>query len=149
MEIAKAINRSSGQEEVLSVMGIKIIVKLSGVETSNASSVVEMDIPINGGPGIHIDTRWDESWYVVEGSFAFTIDDKKIEATTGGFAYAPKGVPHSFKNIGQTTGKILMTTVPAGVENFFRDAHQATLHGKPDKETMVAIQESHGIQSVH
>jgi hypothetical protein len=58
-------------------------------------------------------------------------------------------VPHSFKNIGQTTGKILMTTVPAGVEDFFRDAHNATLHGKPDKATMVAIQESYGIQSVH
>jgi len=148
MENTKTINKSPGQGELLSVMGIDITVKLSGEDTGNAYSIVELNMPPNNGPGMHIDTRWDESWYVIEGTFAFCLDGEQIEAVAGNFAYAQKGIPHSFRNIGQTVGKIMMIAVPAGVEKFFQDVHRATLEGKTEKETMLNITRSHGIESI-
>jgi len=148
MEITKSINKSPEQGELLSVMGIDITVKLSGEDTANAYSVVELNIPPGNGPGMHIDTRWDESWYVIEGTFAFCLDGEEIEAVAGNFAYAKKGIAHSFKNIGQAVGKIMMIAVPSGVENFFRDVHRATLEGKTGKETKLNITMSHGIESI-
>jgi len=35
---------------------------------------------------MHIDIRWDESWYVIEGTFAFCLDGEEIEAVAGNFA---------------------------------------------------------------
>lgn len=148
MENTKTINKSPGQGELLSVMGIDITVKLSGEDTGNAYSIVELNMPPNNGPGMHIDTRWDESWYVIEGNFEFYLDGEKIEAVAGNFAYAKKGIPHSFRNIGQTVGKIMMIAVPAGVENFFRDVHRATLEGNTAKKTKLNITRSHGIEPI-
>ena len=148
MENTKTINKSPGQGELLSVMGIDITVKLSGEDTGDAYSIVELSMPPGNGPGMHIDTRWDESWYVIEGTFEFYLGGEQIEAVAGNFAYARKGIPHSFRNIGKTVGKIMMIAVPSGVENFFRDVHQSTLEGKTGKETKMNITRSHGIESI-
>lgn len=40
-----------------------------------------------------------------------------------------------------------MIGVPAGVENFFQEINQATLEGKTDKESMLKIIRSNGIES--
>lgn len=143
----ETVNRPVGEGEALIVMGIDITVKLSGEETGNAYTVVELKVPPGAGPGMHIDTQWAESWYVIEGTFSFTLEDKEIEASAGNFAYAPKGIAHSFKNIGQSSARILMTGVPAGVEKFFQEINRATQQGNIDKENMLKIIRSHGIES--
>jgi mannose-6-phosphate isomerase-like protein (cupin superfamily) len=141
----KTTDVSYGQEEILSVSGNTITVKLDGKQTDDAYSVFELSVPPNAGAGLHIDKDWDEFWQVMEGTFAFTLNGKQIELHAGGFAYGPKGIPHSFKNAGETTGKLVMLTRPSGLEKFFRNIDEASLHGGPDKETFVNIMRSHHI----
>lgn len=57
-----------------------------------------------------------------------------------------KGIPHSFKNAGETTGKLVMVTRPSGLEKFFKHVHEASLHGRPDKESFVKIMRQHNIE---
>ena len=82
----------------------------------------------------------------MEGTFAFTLNGERIELSVGGFAYGPKGIPHSFKNVGETTAKLVMLTIPSGLEKFFKEVNQATLQGRADKENFVALMRSHHIQ---
>lgn len=141
-------NVPAEQKETLSVAGNTITVKIAGNETDNAYSLFELNVPPNVGAGLHIDKNWDEFWHVVEGTFAFTLDGKQIQLSAGGFAFGSKGIPHSFKNVGETTGKLIMLTKPSGLENFFKTVHEASLNGRPDKETFVELMRSHYIEPV-
>jgi len=82
---------------------------------------------------------------VMEGTFTFTLNGERIELGAGGFAHGPKGIPHSFKNTGETTGKLVMFTTPSGLEDFFRHIDEASPAGNPDKETFVKIMKEHHI----
>lgn len=143
---SKPLTVPAEQKERLSVSGNAITVKIGGEQTDNAYSVFELSVPPCAGAGLHIDKDWDEWWHVVDGTFAFTLNEERMELGAGSFAYGPKGIPHSFKNVGKTTGKIVMVTMPSGLEKFFRDVDQASLCGKPDKDTFVAMMRSHHIE---
>jgi mannose-6-phosphate isomerase-like protein (cupin superfamily) len=108
--------------------------------------VFELSVPPEAGTGLHIDKDWDEYWYVIEGTFAFTFNGERRELGAGGFACGPRGIPHSFRNVGETAGKLVMVTTPSGLERFFRTVHEASIHGRPDKETFVNIMRSHHIE---
>ena len=144
-ESLKTTGVSEGQEEILVVSGNTINVKLDGEQTGDAYSVFEISAPPNVGAGLHIDNDWDEFWHVMEGTFTFMLNGKQIELGAGGFAHGPKGIPHSFKNTGETTGKLVMFTNPSGLEDFFRDIDDASPDGNPDKETFVKIMKEHHI----
>jgi mannose-6-phosphate isomerase-like protein (cupin superfamily) len=132
-------------EEILSVIGHDIVVKIDAEQTNGAYSVFELTVPSEVGTGLHIDKDWDEFWHVIEGNFVFTLNGERKELKAGEFAYGPKGIPHSFRNFGKTTGKLLMVTTPSGLEQFFRTVHKASLNGRPDKEAFVRIMRAHHI----
>jgi mannose-6-phosphate isomerase-like protein (cupin superfamily) len=140
------LNVPGEQDETLSVIGHDINVIIGGERTADAYSIFELNVPPNVGPGLHIDKAWDEWWFVIEGTFAFTLNGEPAELTAGGFAHGAKGIPHTFKNVGETTGKLVMVTMPSGLEKFFRNVHQASLNGRPDKEAFVKIMRSHNIE---
>ena len=142
----KTTDVPAGQQETLSVSDNTITVMVGGEQTDDAYSVFELSVPPNVGAGLHIDKDWDEFWHVMEGTFAFTLNGEQIELSAGGFAYGPKGIPHSFKNAGETTGKLVMLTRPSGLEKFFRNIDEASLDGSLDKETFVNIMKSHHIE---
>ena len=144
-ESLKTNGVSKGQEEILVVSGNTINVKLDGEQTGDAYSVFEISAPPNVGAGLHIDNDWDEFWHVMEGTFTFMLNGKEIELGAGGFAHGPKGIPHSFKNTGETTGKLVMFTTPSGLEDFFRHIDEASLDGGLDKETFAKIMKEHHI----
>lgn len=145
-KLSTTANPPAAQDEILSVSGNSIAVKVGGEQTNDTYSLFELTVPPNVGAGLHIDKDWDEWWHVMEGNFAFTLNGERIELSAGGFAYGPKGIPHSFKNVGETTGKLVMLTSPSGLENFFRTVHRASAQGAPDKESFVNIMRSHHIE---
>jgi len=145
-ELSKSAKTSARQqEETLSVIGHAITVKLGADQTDGMYSVFELIVPPEVGTGLHIDQDWDEYWHVMEGRFAFSLNGERKELLAGSFAFGPRGIPHSFRNVGETMGKLVMVTVPSGLEAFFRHVHQASLQGRPDKEEFVGIMRAHHI----
>jgi mannose-6-phosphate isomerase-like protein (cupin superfamily) len=134
------------QAETLSVIGHDITVKLGADQTDGTYSVFELIVPPEVGTGLHIDQDWDEYWHVMEGKFAFTLNGQRKELPAGSFAFGPRGIPHSFRNVGETVGKLVMVTVPSGLEAFFRHVHQASIQGRPDKEEFVRIMKAYHIE---
>lgn len=145
-ETLKTTANVASRQETLSVSGNDIVVKIGGEETSDTYSVFELTVPPGVGAGMHIDKDWDEFWHVMEGTFAFTLNGKRIELSAGGFAHGPKGIPHSFCNAGESTGKLVMLTTPSGLEKFFRNIHEVSSNGGINKETFAKIMRAHHIE---
>ncbi len=102
--------------------------KVSSEQTGGAYSLFEVAVEPEGGWAPHVQHREDECFYVLEGRFEFLIEGAKIKAHVGSLIYVPKGILHTFENVGETTGRMLVSQTPGGLhERFIEEAgKQAT-----------------------
>jgi hypothetical protein len=63
-------------------------------------------------------------------------------------AILPRKVPHGFRNVGATPGKILLTITPGGFEKFFEEANGLSTDGPPDMEKLTAAAEKYDVRLV-
>ena len=108
------------------MVGDRYTLLLTGEQTAGAYAVIEAFVPPGGGPPAHVHSREDEAFLVVEGEFEFNLGGKRFRLTAGGFLFGPRGVPHAFKSVGPTAGRMIIAVLPAGVEALHRrDRHPA------------------------
>jgi mannose-6-phosphate isomerase-like protein (cupin superfamily) len=147
--ILKNIAIPSGEGRSIEVLpGETVTFKATSVDTDGAYTLIEVIDQPQSGPPLHLHRREDESFYILEGTFAFEIGDSVLTATAGWFMTAPKGVPHSYKNIGTTPAKMLTLFVPAGIENFFEDLSKLTAAGTLDIDNIAFVAAKQGIEVV-
>jgi quercetin dioxygenase-like cupin family protein len=147
--ILKNITVPAGVGRSIEVLpGETVTFKAVSTDTDGAYTLIEVIDEPQSGPPLHLHRREDESFYILEGTFAFQIGDLAETATAGWFMTAPKGVPHSYKNIGTTPAKMLSLFVPAGIENFFEDLSKLTAAGTLDTDSIVAVSAKQGIEVV-
>jgi mannose-6-phosphate isomerase-like protein (cupin superfamily) len=144
-----------GDGERIWIVGDTMTLKATS-ETTNGSLVLLENLTApGGGPPPHIHTREDEFWYVLDGTFEIRIGDEVHALGPGGFAFAPRGAIHNFRNTASTPSRILVGFAPAGMEGFFRDSGQSATDNGPappldDAEiarTMFAAQK-YGVEAV-
>lgn len=128
----------------LHVMGEAIRIQLSGQDTGGAYAVVEDDTPPQAGPPLHVHTREDEAFFVLSGLYEFQIDGQTLTASAGTMLYAPRGVPHGFRNIHTANSRMLIFFSPAGFEHWFEEVDAASAAGPPSFETIVALAAKYG-----
>ena len=112
---------SAGEGKAVNVIGNAITIRLHGRDTGGVLSVVESVDQPGGGPPPHIHHREDETFQVLEGEYEITCDGKTFIARKGATIFAPRGVPHSYRYVGGTPGRLMVTLTPAGFERFFED----------------------------
>ncbi len=127
-----------GGYELTTPMGDPVRVKAGTLNTAGSLTVLEFRVAPKNGPGVHTHFREDELWYVIEGEFRFKAGDAMLHASTGGFVFGPRGLPHAFQNIGDTPGRLLVITTPSGLERFF-DEYAALLPGSIGQDALEAI----------
>jgi quercetin dioxygenase-like cupin family protein len=88
-------------------------------QTQNTHFAFEATEPPGGGPPLHIHTREEEFFSVIEGEITFWIDGKAIRGAAGTTAFVPRGVPHCFKNCSDRPARVLVVFTPGGIEGFF------------------------------
>ncbi len=116
----------------VNVLGIPIFIRIHGCDTGGVLSLVEShDIP-GGGPPPHIHHREDETFQILEGDFEFIVDDKKITARQGTTIFAPRGVAHTYRYLGQTPGRLMCIITPSGFEGFFEEVGALTSQQQQD-----------------
>ncbi len=123
------------------------VVKLGASDTGGTLSALELALEPGEGPGRHVHHREHELWYVLEGEFRFLLGDALVHQPTGGLAFGPRGTPHTFQNVGAGTGRLLVITGPAGLEEFFL-AYDRQATGPYDVEALAAAAEMGGIDFV-
>lgn len=119
MHVQQEVLLTAGEGNSYWVLGDLYTFKVTGKETNGAFTIMDQIIQPEGGPPPHIHRREDETFYVLEGKFAFLCGDKQNVFEAGAFVYIPKGALHTFKNVGNKPGRLLVTVTPAGLEDFF------------------------------
>lgn len=113
------INVPHNGGKALNILGIPLFIRIHGRDTGGVLSVVEShDVP-GGGPPPHIHHREDETFQIIEGDYEFTVGDKTILAKPGTTLFAPRGIPHTYRYLGNTPGKLMCVITPSGFEGFF------------------------------
>ena len=128
----------------LNIFGDGLIVKTS---SKFAGMTVMLSVtPPKVGPPLHRHSREDESFYVLEGEYLFESDGEQKKVGPGTFVYLPRGTAHTFQNLSDTPGKMLILAQPAGIEEFFSEIEQSTRGMKEvDMNVVLPIFEKYGI----
>jgi quercetin dioxygenase-like cupin family protein len=104
------------------ILGDIYTVKISGDETQGRYSVWEIEVAPNNGPPLHKHSMEDEAFYVLEGDFSFPYgSNKDTKAGKGQFIYSPRGEFHTYKNIDNYFGMLLLIISPPKFEKFFEE----------------------------
>lgn len=114
-------------------------------QTNGTLLALETLPPAGEGPPLHTHTREEETIYVVAGEFRLQVGDEVSSAPPGSFAFIPRGVPHTWQNVGDQQGKLLVTFIPAGMEGFFERLSVMT---EFDPEEFRAAAAEHGTDVV-
>lgn len=131
--------------ECLTVLADKQIIRLSGEETGGVYTLIEQYNPPGVSVPPHVHEREDETFHVIEGAVEFTVYGKPVLATAGTTVFVPRGVPHSFKFVGEPTSKVLLFISPAGIEKMFRELSKLP-PGPPDMAQLGEICSRYGIR---
>jgi quercetin dioxygenase-like cupin family protein len=94
--------------------------------------------PGNAGPPEHFHPTYDEHFDILVGDFVFKIDGKEQRSSAGEQLVIPKGIPHTFRCVGETHGVAIVETRPAArigmvIATLFGLAHEGALtpQGQP------------------
>jgi quercetin dioxygenase-like cupin family protein len=126
----------------LQVLGSTITVKIDGEQTAGQYAVIEEVSPVDGGPPLHVHHHEDELFYVQEGEVEFQLGEQRFRAQAGSVAFLPKGVPHTFRNVGATASKVLVVIIPARFVGFFDDIHALA---QPTPEQLEALEQKYEV----
>jgi quercetin dioxygenase-like cupin family protein len=135
---------SAGEGLVRTVLGERYTWKLSGAESGSAYAMVESEVSPGAGPPLHRHTREDESFYVLAGSYEFRVGEQTMRLGVGGYVYGPRGIPHTYRNVGATVSRHLVVISPAGFEKFL-EALSRLPPGPPDMATLTRLAAEYGL----
>jgi quercetin dioxygenase-like cupin family protein len=124
-------------------------------ETGGAMSVIEMLCQRGGEPPVHIHTREDEAFYLLDGAMTFRAGEKTFSAEASSFVFLPRGVPHGFIFESESV-RMLGILAPGGLDEYFIvDSVPApattlppALEGPRDVEKMLQQLADYGVQVV-
>jgi quercetin dioxygenase-like cupin family protein len=131
--------------EGLSIAGGTYRIVLSGAQTGGAFAVIEMLVPPGGGPGPHAHAAMQESFYVLNGEVEFRSEAGTYTTAKGTTVTVPAGgAVYCFKNKTGTAAHLLCTVVPAGLDDFFREASGLAPSDPRVKEQFQALGAKYG-----
>ena len=85
---------------------------------------------------MHIHSREDECFYVLEGSIRARCGEQVFEAGPRSFIYMPRGVAHDWDVTSEGEATVLIITVPGGFEGFLGQYHAAA--SQQDRDQIAA-----------
>ena len=125
--------------------GRDLIFKVTGDDTAGALDYFVVEVAPHGGPPLHVHHRQEETIHVLTGRFKVQIGDDTFRLGEGGFAYLPSGVPHAFLNLTDAPGEVVVVYTPGGGHRFYEELGPLTRNGSPDRATVAAVFEKHGM----
>jgi len=130
----------------VNIFGIPMLIRIHGRDTGGVVSAVEShDVP-GGGPPPHIHHREDETFQILEGEYEWTVGGNTFVARKGTTIFAPRGIPHTYRYLGQTPGRLMCVITPAGFEGFFEDIGALSPQQQQDIPRVIEIAKKYGLE---
>ena len=121
----RAVHIAEGEGKMLWVANELMTFKVSSEDTGGMYALTDSVVLPQGEAPLHVHHREDEAFWVLEGELEILVGEDTFKAGAESFVHLPKGVPHTYKNVGTGPARFLTLIVPAGLEKFFEEV------GKP------------------
>jgi quercetin dioxygenase-like cupin family protein len=128
-------------EQALAIkpFGLDMKVLLTTEATGGAISVIIADHKPGEGPPDHVHFSQDEVFFIVEGTYELTVGSQTSTAGPGTIVFIPRNVVHRFKNVGDTTGRMLDWSLPGGQDHYFQAISELAAGGSFTGEKVMEI----------
>jgi mannose-6-phosphate isomerase-like protein (cupin superfamily) len=136
------------EQQGFDFLALKMFVEVDSDETKGAVAVVRVFVPPGAGAAPHVHAREDEIHTIVRGHYRYRHGDEEMDAPPGTTIFMPRGVPHTFRNVGDEPGEHEVTLVPGGLEKAFRDVSAAGLQMPRDKAKYDEISARYGVRNL-
>jgi mannose-6-phosphate isomerase-like protein (cupin superfamily) len=83
--------------------------------------VSEMTLPIGSSPPLHVHHYLDDTWYILDGRMVARCGDDVIVVGAGYWVSMPRGVPHTFRVMGDREARILLVHDNASFRELIRE----------------------------
>lgn len=115
----------TGQHDTFWWQGGLYEIKARAEDTNGALGVVEADLYRGFCPPLHVHSREDEAFYILEGEVRFVQGDDDRVVGQGTWVWGPRGVAHTFK-VESERARMLIFMTPGGFERMFEEGGTPT-----------------------
>lgn len=134
-------------------IGHLLSVLLRSAETNGLFSLLKMTEIKGLEPPLHIHTKEDETFLLLDGEMEFSVKNETYHAVAGDTMFLPRNIEHSFKVL-TARAEVMILLTPGGFEQFFiemskpaPEMKQAPLPASPpDIAHLVATAAKYGIK---
>jgi mannose-6-phosphate isomerase-like protein (cupin superfamily) len=120
-------------------------------QTGGLATLAEVQLPpLTAGPNLHVHTREDELFFVLDGVMTVQVGEQLQEIAAGGLAWGARGTPHAFANRAKDPLRIMIMWIPGGAEGLFLDMREylQAAGGAPDPQAVADLQARYGATHV-
>ena len=134
--------------ELIQIGGFGTRYRVSSPSTRGAAAIVEHTL----GPGLlgapmHRHSREDEISCVTAGELTVQIGDEVHTAGAGSVVLKPRGIYHTFWNVGNEPVRFLEVIAPGGFEGYFRELRALIPEDlEPDRGAIAALAARYGLE---
>lgn len=145
-----ALSRDEG--ESIWFLGTLVTVKASEATTHGEFGLIEQLLPPGFAPPLHVHHNEDEAFFVLEGEITFHCGDQTMKATSGGYVFFPRHIPHWFLVEGDKPARLLQLNTPAGFEQFMVEIGEPAQAlnlppaGEPDVGKMMTLAPKYNLE---
>ena len=83
--------------------------------------VLEMTLPVGSSAPLHVHDDLDDTWYILDGEMVVRCGDDTHVVGAGHWVSMPRGVPHTFRVVGERDARILLVHDNASFRDLIRD----------------------------
>lgn len=83
--------------------------------------VLEMTLPAGSSPPLHVHDDLDDTWYILKGEMVLRCGHEESVVGAGHWVSMPRGVPHTFRVVGDCEARILLVHDNASFRDLIRD----------------------------
>lgn len=134
------VDPADGEIAELGIARMRLLVPEE--ETGGAFALTEFRGTEGAWTVPHIHQRMEESFFVLEGGFVFTVGGQDIEARPGSFLMVPRRTPHVLRAT-RGGGALLCMFTPGGLERMFLELGRLPASSITDPAVRAEISRRH------
>jgi mannose-6-phosphate isomerase-like protein (cupin superfamily) len=120
--------------------------RITSASTGGAYCVFEQVTAPGEGVPLHVHSRDDEVYYILEGQYEMQCGERTFTAAAGAMVVIPRGVPHAFRNPADTPTRALTLFIPGGFDDFVAELNQLPPEDASDERKRDVIRAKHGVR---
>ena len=121
--------------------------RITGADIDGRFDFIEATITHLQGPPLHLHHEQDDTFFVLEGILTVQVDDELFDLHAGDLVCAPKGVPHTFANVGKDPVRVINIMTPGGFDRVMEDYASLPV-GRPDPQVLEELAHKHKLAFV-